>query len=60
MLPFPETVAYTSQGANAASLKLAPAFDLTDTELRAFNVEIYFGYKTSTGAFVNKGKIWPQ
>ncbi len=60
VLPMPETVAFSSQGTNAATLKFAPTLDLTDAELRAFNVEIYFGYKNSNGAFVNKGKVWPQ
>ncbi|MBB6559672.1 hypothetical protein HNP48_002339 [Acidovorax soli] len=60
VLPFPESVAYSSLGTNATSLKFTPSMDLTDTDLRAFNVEIYFGYKTSTGAFVSKGKVWPQ
>ncbi|MNT85855.1 hypothetical protein D3C72_2260740 [compost metagenome] len=60
MLPFPENVAYSSLGTNATSLKFSPSMDLTDTDLRAFNIEIYFGYKTSTGAFVSKGKVWPQ
>ncbi|MES2609396.1 MAG: hypothetical protein V4679_04095 [Pseudomonadota bacterium] len=55
-----ESIAYASQVANAASLKFTPTLDFTDTELRAFNVQVYFGYKTSTGEFVNKGKIWPQ
>ena len=60
VLPVPETVAYSSMGTNATSLKFTPSLDLTDTDLRAFNVEVHFGYKTSTGAFVSKGKIWPQ
>ena len=60
VLPNPELVAYSSLGTNATSLKFTPSMDLTDTDLRAFNVEIYFGYKTSTGAFVSKGKVWPQ
>jgi len=60
VLPNPELVAYSSLGTNATTLKFSPSLDLTDTDLRAFNVEIYFGYKTSTGAFVSKGKVWPQ
>ncbi len=60
VLPFPEAVAYSSLGTNATSLKFTPSLDLTDTELRAFNIEVYFGYKTSTGAFVSNGKIWPK
>ncbi len=60
LLPFPETVAYSSQGTNAATVKTTPTLDLTAEDLRAFNIEIYFGYQTSTGAFVSKGKVWPQ
>ncbi len=55
-----QAVAYASQVANASTLTFTPALGLTDTALRAANVEIHFGYQTSTGAFVNKGKIWPQ
>jgi len=55
-----EGIAFASQVANAASLKFTPALDFTDAELRAFNVQVHFGYKTSTGGFVSKGKIWPQ
>jgi hypothetical protein len=53
-------IAFASRVANAATLKFAPLLDVTDTELRAFGAEIHFGYQTSTGAFVNKGKVWPQ
>ncbi len=60
LAPSAEAVAFASQMANAATLKFTPALDVTDTELRAFNAEIYFGYKIGTGEFVNKGKIWPQ
>lgn len=55
-----QAVAYASQVANAATLKFTPALGLTDAELRSADVEIYFGYQTSTAGFVNKGKIWPQ
>lgn len=60
VLPDAEGVAFASQVANAATLKFTPALDFTEAELRAFQVEIYLGYKTSTGEFVNKGKVWPQ
>ena len=55
-----EGIAFASQVANAASLKFTPALDFTEAELRAFNVQVHFGYKTSTGGFVTKGKVWPQ
>ncbi len=55
-----EAVAYASQVANASTLKFTPVLGLTETDLRSANVEVYFGYKTSTAGFVSKGKIWPQ
>jgi len=58
VVPNPETVAYSSQITNAATLKFTPTLDLTAEDMRAFNIEIYFGFKNSTGSFVNKGKIW--
>ncbi len=60
VVPDAEGVAFASQVANASTLKFTPALDFTEAQLRAFQVEIYFGYKTSTGDFVNKGKLWPQ
>ncbi|EJE50914.1 hypothetical protein PMI14_04398 [Acidovorax sp. CF316] len=55
-----EGIAFASQVANAASLKFTPSLDFTEAELRAFNVQVHFGYKTGTGSFVSKGKVWPQ
>ncbi len=55
-----EGIAFASQVANAATLKFSPTLDFTEAELRAFNVQVHFGYKTSTGGFVSKGKVWPQ
>jgi hypothetical protein len=54
-----EGVALASQATNMSTLKFTPALDVTDTELRSFNAEIYFGYKAGAGNFVNKGKVWP-
>lgn len=61
-LPFlnMDAVAYKANVANAPLLKFTPSFDFTAEELNAYRIEIHFGYKTKTGAFVNKGKIWPQ
>jgi len=55
-----EGIAFASRVANAASLKFTPSLDFTEAELRAFNVQVHFGYKTGTGSFVSKGKVWPQ
>ncbi len=55
-----EAVAFASQVANATTLRFTPSLDFTEAEMRAVNAEVHFGYKTSTGAFVSKGKIWPQ
>lgn len=60
VLPAPETVAYSSQMTNAGTLKFTPSMDLTAEDMRAFNIEIHFGYKNSNGSFVSKGKVWPQ
>lgn len=55
-----EAIALASQVANASTLKFTPSLDFTEEDMRAVNAEVYFGYKTSTGAFVNQGKVWPQ
>ena len=55
-----EGAAFASQVANAATLQFRPSLDFTDAEMRAANAEVYFGFRAGSGAFVNKGKVWPQ
>jgi hypothetical protein len=55
-----EGIAFASQVANAATLQFKPSLDFTETEMRAADVEVYFGYRAGSAAFVNKGKVWPQ
>ena len=45
---------------NVSVLKLTPQLQFTENELKAANAKVFFGYKTSSGVFINKGQIWPK
>lgn len=55
-----EDAALIRQSQNMVSTTMSPTLDFTPEEFAMFGVEIYFGYRTSNGVFVNKGRIWPK
>lgn len=59
LLPNADLYRYTDFTPLATKHTMSVELGLPKDALRAFNVEIHMGYRTTTGAFKNLGKIWP-
>lgn len=55
-----DAAAYFNNAPNVSVLKLSPQLQFTENELKAAGAKVFFGYKTSSGVFINKGQIWPK
>ena len=60
LLPNADLYRYTSFTSLAAKHTISFETGLPKDAMKYYGLEIYMGYRTTTGAFKNLGKIWPQ
>ncbi len=59
LLPNPDSFKFAELAALSDRQVISVDLGLAKSELKAFGVEIFMGYRTNTGLFKSLGKVWP-